>query len=171
MTWRAAGWVVVDKSPAELRRTVEDTLDEIGPMSGYAPAGTAAGFGDASFALGDANGSAALWDPIGKLAFGPRGEELRCALSRGTRLVAFQVNNESEKHGVRVYENGRPVRVVEIESGRVVRETGTALAVERAIAPRVVGRDEDWVFDLLEKATGVAFADLGDARYELLDLA
>ena len=167
MTWRAAGWVVVDKSPAELRQAVEDTLDEIGPMSGYRPTG----FGDVSFALGDTKGGAALWDPIGKLAFGPRGEDLRRALSRGTRLVAFQVNSESEKHGVRVYEDGEPVRVVEIESWRVVRESGDVLPVEAGIPPRIVGRDEDWVFDLLEKATGVAFSDLGNARYELFDLA
>lgn len=166
MGWSAAGWVVVDKTAHELREVVSDTLAEIGPMSGYGPQ-----FADSSFALGQTQRGAALWDPIGKLAFGPRGEDLRRAASKGTRLVAFRVSSAQGKLGVAVYEDGAPVRTIEVEAGKPVRQVGPALEAEREVAAPATGLDEDWMFALIERVTGVGFEALGDARYELLELS
>lgn len=166
MGWSAAGWVVVDKTAHELREVVSETLAEIGPLSGYEPQ-----FGHSAFALGDTARGAALWDPVGKLAFGPRGEDLRRAASKGTRLVAFRASSAEGKLGLSVYEDGHAVRTIEIEGGKPVREAGAALEAERLVTAPPTGLDEDWMFDVIERVTGVGFAALGDARYELIDLS
>ena len=164
MGWSAAGLVIVGRSTDQLRETMSDRFAETGPISGYQPE-----FGPSSFAVGQADNVVALWDPIGKLAFGPRGEDLRRALSKGTKLVAFQMSSAEGKYGLRVYEDGESVRLIEIEGGQAVRETGPVLAAEAAL-PRRAGMDEDWIFAVLHGLTGVAFEALGAAPYEILEV-
>lgn len=166
MGWSAAGLVIVGKSTDELREVMSDRFAETGPISGYQAESE---FGPSSFAVGQSDNVVALWDPIGKLAFGPRGEELRCALSKGTKLVAFQMSSAEGKYGLRVYEDGESVRVIEVQGGQPVQETGPVLAAEAAL-PRRAGIDEDWIFAVLHGLTGVAFEELGAAPYELLEV-
>lgn len=166
MSWSAAGLVVVDKTAEELRGMLADRFAEMGPISGYEPE-----FGRSSFAVGEAEHGAALWDPIGKLAFGPRGEDIRRSLSEGTKVVAFRMSSADGKYGLRLYEDGKPVRAIEVEGGKPVREQGEQLAAERDVAPvssSVV--DEDWVFNLLRAVTGIGFEELENASYQIVDL-
>ncbi len=164
MTFSAAGIVVVGKSADDVCDMLADRFAESGPISGYAPE-----FGKASFAVGESDRATALWDPIGKLAIGPRGESIRRALSKGTKLVAFSMSSADGKYGVRIYDDGEAVRTVEAEGGKPVRETGDALPIERAL-PSAEGVDEDWVFALLRSVTGVGFEELGDAPYRIVDV-
>lgn len=167
MGWSAAGLVVVGKSADELREAVTDRFSANGPISGYTPT-----FGRASFAVGQSSRGVTLWDPIGKLAFGPRGEDMRRELSKGTKLVAFQMSSAEGKYGLRVYEDGEPVRAIDIEGGQSIREVGAVLDVERALPARSngYGVDEDWVFEVLRGVTGVGFDELSQAPYELFDV-
>lgn len=165
MSWNAAGLVVVGKTADELRDVLADRFAENGPISGYADGE----FGRSRFAVGNSGNALALWDPIGKLAFGPRGEDIRCALSKGTKLVAFSMSSAEGKYGLRVYEDGKSVRDVEVEGGQSVRETGTALVAERQIGETGI-LDEDWVFSLVRAVTGVGFEELGEAPYQIVDV-
>ncbi len=85
-------------------------------------------------------------------------------LAAGTSAVAWVTNSVASVHGFAFYRDGLPLRRIVHAEGEVAEEHGRPLPQETS-APEPIG--EDYVFEMIERVTEVAWGDVADALYDI----
>jgi hypothetical protein len=84
-------------------------------------------------------------------------------LSLGTQSLGFLLSSVASVYGFCLYEEGQARRRIlylngKVMNGEFTRELGPALPAEAKIPRPSWGYDEDWVFTLLKRLTGIGWA-------------
>lgn len=119
--------------------------------------------GDGS--VGQAGAWTIVCDPWSRLA--PH-DELLAPLSRGRRLLAVTLSSVASTYGYAYYAGGATVRRIIYADDAVAAEVGPPLPEERGIARPSWGYDEAYIFTLIERFTGLTWADLETPTYTAL---
>ncbi len=88
-------------------------------------------------------------------------------LSRGTVAMGFFLAGGMGTCAFRLCIDGVERRWIMYEAREIVDERGTAIPEELDIPMRAWGYDEDWVFILLERVTGLTWSQLEAHRFAL----
>ncbi|MEV0853748.1 hypothetical protein [Nocardia fluminea] len=91
-------------------------------------------------------------------------EEAVVRIAGASRALAWVTNSVSTIHGFAWYREGEVVRQIIYAEGEVVDEYGPAIPEEED-APEPL--DEDYVFEMMERLTGVIWGAVADARYSV----
>lgn len=116
-------------------------------------------------ALGAVGGWAIFWNPNAQMLTGdtPRN------FSRGRRALGATLGSVSSLYGFSYHVDGDLKRNIVYEGSEVREEFGGALPEEAGLAAPSWGPDEDFVFGVTARLTGVSFADLFAAPYQRLE--
>jgi hypothetical protein len=107
-----------------------------------------------------------VWDPIGQLSFGPHGEDFREQLFAHAEAMAVTLEGSSDLYAFHYYADGKLIRALTYEErNRVIEDEGAPLPVEKDITLPKWGRDESWIFTLIERVTGLGFDQLDGDHY------
>jgi hypothetical protein len=110
---------------------------------------------EADLALADIKGWCVITQPGGALAMD---DDMMADLSLGGRSLGFLLSSVASVYAFSLYGQGQEQRRIVYRDGRVVDERGPALPAEAGIARPSWGYDEDWVFTLLKRLTGIGWA-------------
>jgi len=138
----------------------------------FAPAEAKVGFEEASslflhpnLAVGDVKGWAVLWNANGQILR----SDFPAAVSRGRRVLTCLLSSGDSRYGFSCFVDGAMRRSIVYKLNKVVDETGTKLSEEIGLTVPRWGPDEDFIFGVMERLTGVSFGDLQAATYGVLE--
>ncbi len=139
----------------------------------FAPAENTAGFEEASslslhpnLAVGDVKGWAVFWNASGQILRSGFPAEV----SRGRRSLSCQLSSVDSQYGFSYFVDGVCRRSIVYELNDAIKESGTLLPEEVGFATSSWGPDEDFVFGIIERLTGISLNDLQEASYSVLKL-
>lgn len=118
-----------------------------------------------NLALGAAGGWAVLWDPNAQL----RRSDFPQAVSRGRRALACRFGSVDSRYGFHYSVDGVLRRAAVFQGNAVEESVGAALPEEAGLAAPVWGPDEDYLFEIMARLTGVSQGDLEAATYQVLE--
>lgn len=114
---------------------------------------------DADYAVAEVHGWIVVSDPRVRVAWGDAGVALS---GGGGRALSFLVEYSATTYGFSWQVDGRVVRTALYCEGESAQQVGDELTEEVGLPDP--GR-EDMVVELLQRLTGIRFAELVDARY------
>jgi hypothetical protein len=117
------------------------------------------------YAIAGVDGWTAVADPQFLTFFG---DDAALALSGTSKALCFVTHSVSDTHGWEWLLNGESVRRIIYSQGEVVDEYGDALPEENDLPDWV---DEDFIFEIIWRLTGLASGDVSDASYRVLSRA
>jgi hypothetical protein len=117
---------------------------------------------EADLALAEIMGWCVITQPGGALAMN---DDMMEDLSLGARSLGFLLSSVASVYGFCLYVGGQERRRILYLNGEVTDELGPALPAEAAIARPSWGYDEDWVFTLLKRLTGIGWAEFEAQRF------
>lgn len=91
-------------------------------------------------------------------------DSLVAGLSRGSRALAFVTHGVSTVRGFAWYVDGSAIRRVIYAEGEVAEEYGAPIAEEAGLPDPI---DEDYVFEIVARLTGMDWADIAEASYSV----
>jgi hypothetical protein len=117
---------------------------------------------EADLALAEILGWCVITQPHGALAMD---DHMMADLSLGARSIGFLLSSIASVYGFCLYEEGQERRRILYLNGKVTDELGPPLPAEAAIPRPSWGYDEDWVFTLLKRLTGIGWAVFEAQRF------
>jgi hypothetical protein len=120
-----------------------------------------------NFAVGPVKDWCIFWDPNGNIAWD---DETISELSVGRRALAFLMVSAASYYGFKVFIDGDMTRSVVYQDHEILEETGAKAPGEDSIKPASWGYDEDAIFAMIRKFTGLGADDMEERRYAYLDL-
>lgn len=117
-------------------------------------------------ALGAVGGWAIFWNPNAQILEG----DAPLDFSRGRRALGATLGSVGSLYGFSYYVDGALKRGIVYEGNEVLEEVGATLPEEADLSAPAWGPDEDFVFEITARLTGVSLDDLLAARYQLLKL-
>ncbi len=123
----------------------------------------------ARLSLAEVDGWCIIVEPFGLLfidVLDGHGDILS-ALSKGTAAMGFFLAGITGTCAFRLCIDGVERRWIMHEARQIVDERGTAILEELGIPMPAWGYDEDWVFTLLERLTGLTWSQLQAHRFAL----
>jgi hypothetical protein len=152
--------------------TTAEAMDLFNAADMFAPAGSQIGFEEAfslsldpNMAVGDVKGWAVFWNGSGQILR----SEFPAEVSRGRRSLGCQLISGDSQYGFSYFVNGALRRSIVYELNAVLDEVGLQLSEEIGFAVAEWGPDEDFVFGVMERLTGISLGDLQEASYRVLE--
>ncbi|MGV9614408.1 hypothetical protein [Nocardia xishanensis] len=159
MSWNAAGLLVQGEVGSDVLAALPGEPRESGEK-GSGDEVFSSGFA-AAYAVATVGGWTVLADPWISALYD---EELSPRLAEGRRVLTFIANGMTDTYGMGWYIDGAVVRDVLVVEGETVAEEGVPLPEEEGIALS----EEDDVFALIARLTGVDFGTIAEAEYRFL---
>lgn len=158
MGWKVSGLIAEGSlDPSRLPGSPRETGETIDPHLAYSRV--------VDYAIAGVDGWTAIADPHFLTFFG---DDAAPALSGTSRALSFVTHSVSDTHGFEWFLNGESVRRVIYSQGEVVDEYGDALPEEKNLSDWV---DDDCIFEIISRLTGLAWEHLAEAAYRVLSRA
>jgi len=116
-------------------------------------------------ALGAVGGWAVFWNSNGQILAGDTPQNF----SRGRRALGAALGSVDSRYGFFYYVDGALKRGVTYGVSEVLEQVGAALPEETELSTPARQYDEDHIFEMVTRLTGVSFADLCAAPYQRLE--
>jgi hypothetical protein len=161
MGWNTSALFVMDRS-------ADDLLDFLPDASGYRLTDERVGVEQATSSsprerlyLADDGTRCQLWDPDLQFVVGVDAmiESGGARFLNGTRALAVIFSSVTSMYGFWLYDDGDLVRRAIYESGELIDSVGRPLPDESDITIPEWGHDEDFVWTMIEKITGLTYSD------------